>query len=234
MLWMGRWASAMEPDYVVQLGDWLTLDSLSTHAQPGTIERNLLPSFKDDLGAAEESITLFHEGLKAKELAGSGLIFIYGNHEHRAHRFENRTPELEGVVADNIDRVFTAGGFRIIPYGEYLFIEGVGFIHHVNNNLGRPYGGKTAPQRIATDSVFSTISGHTHQRHSAAVPKIGPNLAVRAISAGCALPFGHVEQYAKHSTTGWDYGVLFVTICDGQILDEQWFSMLTLEERFGK
>lgn len=234
MLWIGRWCNDMAPDYIVQLGDWLTLDSLSTHAKPGTTTKFLQPSFQDDIGAGERSMALFEKGLQQKQGTTDNCprIITYGNHEFRAHRFEDGLPELQGTIVNNVDRVFTAGGFRIVPYGEFLFIEGVGLIHHANNTLGRPYGGKTANQRIATDSNFSTISGHTHQRQSASVPKIGPNLSVRSISAGCALPYGHVEQYAKHSTNGWDYGCLLVTICKGQILDERWFHMLSLEDSY--
>lgn len=229
MLWLGRWCADMAPDYIVQLGDWLTLDSLSTHANPGSITKMIQPPVHDDLVAGEQSLQMFTKGLGGY---GGKRIIVYGNHEYRAHRYEDRFPELQGVIVGRLDGLFEAADFRIVPYGEYVFIEGVGFTHHVNNTLGRPYGGKTAAQRIATDSVFSTVSGHTHQRHSVAVPKIGPNANVRAISAGCALPSGYVEHYAKHATTGWEYGAMWLSICEGVILDEHWFSMELLEERY--
>lgn len=232
LLWIGRWCADMAPDYIVQLGDFLTLDSMSTHAKPGTITHSRAPTFEHDLDAGRKAMELFNRG--AGNPGACPRIICYGNHEFRAHRFEENTPNVEGSIVGSMDELFAElGGFRIIPYGEFVFIEGVGFIHHVNNTIGRPYGGKTSAQRIASDSVFSVVHGHTHSKQSADVPKIGPNNAVRAISAGCALPHGHIEHYARHSTTGWWMGVLCLTIQDGQILDEHWTSMLTLEANYG-
>lgn len=227
--WIGRWCAEEEPDYIVQLGDFLTLDSMSTHADPASLTARFNPSFQQDIEAGHEAMGHFQKGLgnsRAKKYV------TLGNHEYRGERYEDRNPVLQGTIVSEINRVFTEANFYITPYSEWLFIDGVGFIHHVVNGGGKPYGGKTGTQRAAGDATFSFVHGHTHNRMGVDIPKIGPDSHVRGISAGCALPFGHVEAYARHSTTGWWHGVLSINICDGRILDEYWTSMLTLERKF--
>ena len=232
MHWIGRWVNDIEPDYIVQLGDWLTLDSMSTHAAPGSIAQLQAPTFQADLAAGRESIEIFNDAVGDKGI--TKRIETLGNHEFRAYRFENLNSCLEGTLIQEIEEMFAAGGFRPVPFGQFAFIEGVGFIHHANNTLGRPYGGKTVAQRIAAESIFSVVHGHCHTKQAADAPKIGPSHSVRAISAGCALPYGHVEEYAQHATTGWWWGVLNLVIHNGIILDEHWTSMISLERRYGR
>lgn len=229
--WIGRWVAHSEPDAVIQLGDFATLDSLSTHHDRGSLTARLTPNFAQDVDAVRDAIGLYKEGMQG--FSPKIHIMTEGNHEYRAKRYEELNPHLGGSVTINLVNAIAEGGFRIAPYGEFVFIGGVGFIHHAVNGAGRAYGGKTAPQRIAADSNFSVVCGHYHHRYSADVPKIGPNQHTKCISAGCALPFGYIEPYAKHSTTGWWHGVLMITIMDGVILDEHWTSMLTLEKMFG-
>jgi len=55
---------------------------------------------------------------------------------------------------------------------------------------------------------------------------------VSVVNVGCALPHGHVEDYAKHATNGWSWGVTMLGIENGQIVDHQFVSMSTLEDRY--
>lgn len=63
--------------------------------------------------------------------------------------------------------------------------------------------------------------------------KNGPTDKVYVISAGCALPYGEVEHYATHGgATGWSYGILDVTLADGEIVNFAWIDMRTLRDEF--
>lgn len=46
------------------------------------------------------------------------------------------------------------------------------------------------------------------------------------------MPWGDMESYAKHSLTGWWYGVVPMTVQGGVITDLNFVSMLTLRARF--
>jgi hypothetical protein len=56
---------------------------------------------------------------------------------------------------------------------------------------------------------------------------------VKVVNAGCTLPEGHVEDYARHSNHGWNYGVLDIEISEGHIKAHEWTPMSKLEERYG-
>lgn len=127
---------------------------------------------------------------------------------------------------------FTQYGWRTTDFGEFLFIDGVGFTHVPLNEMGRPYGGKTALSRIANDATFSIVFGHTHKDQVYRAPKIGPTNSIKVVNLGCALPHGHVEAYARMSTTGWGYGVYELTLQGGHILSERKFDMIEIRDRY--
>ena len=227
---LGRWANSMCPDYVIQLGDWGTFDSFNRYTERGSYESQLLPTWKQDLESLEESIQAFEDGFSG----GDSIKWITtGNHENRAARYENSDPRLRDTIVPAWQEKFISREWNLKPYQEYLFVEGVGFIHHVTNGMGKAFGGVTANQRAASESVFSVVHGHDHKLEFATRAKIGPSRPVEMISAGCALPQNYVEPYAKHATTGWFWGTLFVKIRNGEILDKSAISMETLYEIYG-
>lgn len=229
MSWIGRYCRDEAPDHVVQLGDLGTFDSVSSHAKPGTIDFEKLPRVEKDFACIARGLDLFDKS--AGNLRALRTI-TKGNHEYRLDRFENANPQTQGLFVDRFDGLMRARDWRVYPFREYAKIGGVGFIHIPINAGGKPYGGKMSAHAIARDSVFSIVHGHTHVRQSVHVAKLGESRLVSVISPGCALPWGHVEDYAKHNATGWFWGVACLTIRDGAILDEAYVSMETLERRY--
>jgi 3',5'-cyclic AMP phosphodiesterase CpdA len=228
--WIGALANDERPDHIVQLGDLATLDSVSGHAPPGTLEWMRNPRILADFDVVQR-------GLDAFERAAAGVRaprwITKGNHEYRLDRFEDKNPQAAEAFVGEFDALLERRKWRVLPFREWLEIEGALFTHIPFNAGGKPYGGKTAASRIANDAGACVIHGHTHQRHTFNAPKIGPGArALSVISAGCALPQGHVEAYARHNATGWWWGVGILTIRAGFILDEQWISMDTLARRY--
>lgn len=230
--WFGRLAAESRPDAIVQIGDWATLDSLNTFEANDTIAGQAKPSFAEDLASLEESIAAFN-----RQLPGGykpRRVITKGNHEYRADRFENKNPELKEFFALQIDQAFLREGWEVKPYGDFLFIGGVGFTHAPHNQMGKPYGGKFPENQIGNDAVFSVVFGHTHKKSSRTFPKIGPNRQIQVINLGSALPDGHVETYAAKSTVGWSYGVFELLIGGGQVVADRFISMQELGARYGK
>lgn len=230
MAWLGAWARDLAPDYVVQLGDLGTWDSVTTHAPPGTLEFEGLPRVTADFEAVKRGLDDFERragNLKARR------IVTKGNHEYRLDRFEDNHPQIQGMLTGKLDDLLSERDWASKPYREYQMISGVGFIHIPINAGGKPYGGKMSAHAIARDAMFSIVHGHTHVRQSTHVAKLGRSQLVSVISPGCALPPGHVEPYAQHSATGWFWGATCLTIRDGVILDENSVSMETLRRRYG-
>jgi hypothetical protein len=227
---MGKWVADQGFDELWQVGDFCTMDSLTRHAHPGSKTFADLPSFRDDLDSLLLALQAFKTGLA--DWSGPKTITL-GNHEHRAAKFEDDNPQMAGHVMNAIVMAFESFGWRVIPFGEFAFTHGVGIVHHPINAMGKAYGGKTANQRAGSDSIFSILHGHDHKYEIAPSAKIGPMGHLDIISVGCALPHGLVEDYAAHGPSGWAWGVCDFRISEGQILDKNFTSMPTLEERYG-
>ncbi len=156
-----------------------------------------------------------------------------GNHEHRIWTHEDEAPHVVGMMQSYLDEVITGAGWTYSPYRLPYMLGGVGFVHIPTGLNGKPVGGKTSTNIIARDSVHDWVVGHTHRREIASVAKIGLDQRVTCINLGTALPEGHVEDYAKLSTTGWWWGAWELEIYAGRITDHHAISMRRLEERYG-
>lgn len=228
--WIFRYGSEHRHDYVVCLGDALTMDSCSRHDKNDTISGRMKPGIKADLDnqlamhQAEERGR--HPDWKPKKLKARG------NHEQRLFDFENQHPETEGTHTHRYAEQLLQFGWRERPFGEIFYIDGIGFTHAPMVN-GRPRGGVNAARATAIDQCESLIHGHTHALQIHHSKKNGPTDKVAVIAAGCALPYGEVEHYATHGgATGWSYGILDITVADGEIIDFAWIDMRTLRARY--
>lgn len=228
--WIARYGSEHRFEDVVCLGDDVTFDSVSRHDRNDTLKGRYKPGIKADLDN--------HEAMEAAFELGRDKLWkprkhrCRGNHNQRLFDFENQHPENEGTHTHRYMQTLAQFGWRERGFGEIMYIGGVGFTHAPFNGLGKPMGGKTATHRAGALMCTSLVHGHTHsfEVHNAA--KLDPTDRVTIVQAGCALPEGEVEHYATHSPTGWSYGVLDLTVCNGAILDLAFVSMRSLRLRY--
>jgi hypothetical protein len=215
---------------LVQVGDWSTNDSVSIHDKNDTRRGRLKPPIKDDLDNLLASHQAFERGRSADYKPKR--VFLKGNHEYRFERFENANPEAHETFTLQRDQTFAQFGWQTRPYGEIWYCEGVGFTHHPTNGAGRAFGGKTGPQRAANETTVPIVSGHTHRRQVHDAPKIGPLERVSMVEIGCGMLWGEIEDYASHSLTGWYWGIVPMTVCNGEITDLEFVSMRRLRSRY--
>lgn len=230
LTWLARHGSQRKFDRVIQLGDWLSMDSCSRHDRNDTWNGRHKPLISDDMAILRESLNAWERG-RAKSWKPK-LWVTKGNHEDRLHQYENNNPETWGVLTDQMDQMWAKAGWKTSPFGEILYISGVAFTHAPIGMMGRPISGKTAGPRTANELTTDLVHGHTHRFSATRVPKIGPRDSVMVIEAGCALPWGEIESYAKHSMTGWWWGVVELTIRDREITDWNAVSMKTLRSEY--
>lgn len=226
----GQLANELHPDYIVDLGDTLDMDSLSNHAVAGSIEDRQRSSFRKEIDSLEEAVAAFHE--TAPDPEEIPRYHLWGNHENRAHRFERNNPTSEGVYTLPLSQVFARYGFADMAFREWLYLEGVGFTHAPINMAGREYGGVNANQTVARESTHSVVWAHTHRREFVERPKIGIGNGVQVFNTGTFMPMGLIKEYAGLSQTGWSYGVHELTLRDGQIESVRTWSTRELQERF--
>lgn len=223
--WLGKYARDTKPDVVLQIGDIATCDSLNSHIPNETLDGRLKPSFEADMG----SLNL---ALQAFGCDGIEKHITLGNHERRIWLYEQTNPEMEGKLVCSLDSVLSNNGWTYSPYGAIHYYGGVGFVHAALNTLGKTYGGKNCLPTIANDSVTDLVIGHSHRGRVHQAPKIGQRYPTTIIDLGCALPDGHVEDYAKHALNGWTWGAYDLLIQHGHVQAAKFISMAELEERY--
>jgi len=227
--WIGRHCVARMPDRVVQIGDFASWNSVSEHEEKGSVSHAKRPSFQEDLRSCEEAMTEFYKQTSGLNIP---LELVCGNHEHRIQRFEDKTPETVGTLSAQFDDLCARYRWRVHPYGQWLMIDSVGFVHVPMNIMGRPYGGQTSENQIANHATHSIVFGHTHRCTFRKTPKIGANNAIEIMNLGSAMPNGYVAKYAGTATTGWSYGIYELEIRAGHIVSHTFVSMSQLEELY--
>jgi hypothetical protein len=227
---LGLLASELQPDFIVDVGDSLDLDSLSTHSVAGSMDDRARPAFLTEIASLTDAYGEFNETApSADEIP---RYHLDGNHCYRADRFENINPSTAGVYTLPLQQVFARYGFTNHKYREWLFIEGVGFIHAPVNGMGKEVGGVNANQTVSREATFSVVWGHTHKREVINRPKFGIGNQITVFNTGGMMPQGYIKAYAGLSLTGWTYGPSELTLRDGQIESVRSWSVLELAERY--
>ena len=229
-LWTGHYVRETKPDVYGKIGDALTFDSLNTHIPNENYNGKAKPSFIADIASGHEAYDAFDAGLGSWN---PEKHVTDGNHERRLYLFEDQAPETIGMMQRDYDHLLESHGFTHSPYGLIQYYGGVGFVHCALNTLGKSYGGKNCLPTIANDSVSDLVIGHSHRARIHQAPKIGQRYPTTIIDLGCALPSGHIEDYAKHALNGWTYGIYDLLIQHGHIQSAKFISMDELEERYG-
>jgi hypothetical protein len=228
--WIARLGSERRPTVVVDLGDAVTMDSCSRHDRNDTLKGRLKPSIKADLDNHLASLQAFERGRERDWKPRR--IKTRGNHEQRLWSFENEHPENEGSHTNAYAEQLLQFGWQERGFGEFAYVSSVAFTHAPINGMGRPMGGKTATHRAGGMLTSSLVHGHTHQLHVFSDAKMGAQERITVVQAGCALPWGEYEHYASTGPGGWWWGVLMMSVWDGQIVDLEAISMLTLRARY--
>lgn len=228
--WIGRFAAEKRPDCIVSIGDWASLDSLSSHEMPGSAKHAAMTSFAQDLESLEDSLEAFHRDLPV----GSIPTFItLGNHEDRAWRAANQDPKRCGDIPVRLEQAFAQFRWNTVEYGQHLTLAGCDFVHSGRSIMGKDFGGEHVERTIANKALRSTVVGHTHRRGMFNAPKIGSNQQISVLNLGTSMPFGKLASYARLSQTGWSYGIYLLRLHGGVIVSEKFWDMRELAEIYG-
>jgi len=229
MRWIGRYVSEAKPDNVVQIGDAFDMSSCEFHSPPGSASQLHRPSFSEDIASGEEAFDTYHSEIGIGEIPHDVTL---GNHEFRVWRLEELAPNLAGTLTLQLEQFFYRYRWRVTPYRQWLFMEGVGFTHVPMSIMQKPIGGRYPENTIGNQATHSIIFGHTHRNNSVTVPKIGINNSITITNVGSAMPHGYIPPYANGATTGYTYGIHDLRLRGGRVEGGNFISLLELEERF--
>jgi len=227
--WLGRLVNEVEPDYFIDGGDFDDMNSLCRYEGNDTYKGKFKPAFTHDLESSEEARTVLSETITHK----CKKHFILGNHEDRLFSFEDRNPEVYGMMQHAYFEIQKRHGWQITRYRDYLNIEGVDFTHVPMNAMNKPFGGKRAVVSVAANSIRDVCFGHTHVYGYCDEPKLGPGRSTISINGGCYMPDGYMPSYAFGSSKGLWYGAHVISISGGRIVGHQPLTIRELEACYG-
>ena len=223
--WIGKFAADTGVKRVHSTGDWWTMDSFSTHTDRATWEGFAKPTFDQDRESFHESQQAFQRGLGSHKVKKTCTL---GNHEVRAARYSNSHPDGLNYM-DLVEEAFMQWGWRTVPYGEWMFINGVGFVHVPFNRMGRSLTKSQRPNKVMCD----VIHGDDHEFTVTTDFKSGPFRSPTVYSAATSLPPWFIEGYTNKGGATWRSGVCKATIWGGYVMEWQFIDMCLLRRRYG-
>lgn len=221
---LGKFARRNNVDYVVQIGDFISADSVNPHAKRGTRRSKEAPDVSGDLFALVNEGLTFVANLnpRSRKKARIPLYITEGNHEQWFYRFQNDVPEIGDMLIAHLHQGFARFADEYIRYGQFKEIEGVLFTH-APVVCGKRVEGKYAEERIAERTNKHVVFGHTHRLKMVTSEKfLSP--PVHVINIGCSL-LGP-EDYCEHdSASNWWYGVVIAEHNENKINKLEFITM---------
>lgn len=233
MALIGHHAAATRPEHIVHIGDGSDWNSVCRHTKNDTYKARQKPSIRQDLDNFSENWDALNAPMDAAGVTSS-RHYTMGNHDAWLETFEDLTPEVKGMATGERDRTLARAGWSWTAYGEFYFLGGVGFVHVPLNLMGKPAGGATPENSIATQATHDIVFGHTHRFNACRRVKMGYANQVTVVNTGGAMPEFYVGDYAQNTQgAAMTSGVLDIDIFDGRIQSQRLVTMRELEKRYG-
>lgn len=196
--WIGQYIVDKQPDVIVHLGDHYDLPSLSSWDRgKATFEGR---RFKADVEAGHAALERLEGALdgynatrrrfKEKQYLPEKHV-TWGNHEHRATRAAEASPELVGFVGTHLfDDFWQARGWQTHQYTEVVDVDGIWYSHlFLNEMTGKPLGAQASTLLKYIGHTFT--QGH-RQTYDLSTRYVGKKMHRALIAGACYL---HDEDY---------------------------------------
>jgi hypothetical protein len=199
-LWAGKLARDLKPDTIICMGDFSSLDSLSSYDKGKKSFEGR--RYKKDIDHAHDALEKFNKGLNGRR---SRKVMLLGNHEDRIDRIVDETPELDGTISTK-DLKFKEFGWEVIAYQEPVAIDGVHYCHNYPTGImGKPISGDNIARSLLLKNKVSSTVGHCHL-FDYSMCTVPTGRKVIGLSAGCYLH--HKEDYARNTQRLWWSGLI--------------------------
>ena len=199
-LWAGKLARDLKPDTIICMGDFSSLDSLSSYDKGKKSFEGR--RYKKDIDHAHDALEKFNKGLNGRR---SRKVMLLGNHEDRIDRIVDETPELDGTISTK-DLKFKEFGWEVIAYQEPMAIDGIHYCHNYPTGImGKPISGDNIARSLLLKNKVSSTVGHCHL-FDYSMCTIPSGRKVLGLSAGCYLH--HKEDYARNTQRLWWSGLI--------------------------
>ena len=225
-LWAGKLARDLKPDTIVCMGDFSSLDSLSSYDKGKKSFEGR--RYKKDIDHAHDALEKFNKGLNGRR---SRKVMLLGNHEDRIDRIVDETPELDGTISTK-DLKFKEFGWEVFAYQEPVGIDGVHYCHNYPTGImGKPISGDNIARSLLLKNKVSSTVGHCHL-FDYSMCTIPSGRKVLGLSAGCYLH--HKEDYARNTQRLWWSGLIVKRNVRQGEYDIETIEYNTVKRRYGR
>ena len=225
-LWAGKLARDLKPDTIICMGDFSSLDSLSSYDKGKKSFEGR--RYKKDIDHAHDALEKFNKGLNGRR---SRKVMLLGNHEDRIDRIVDETPELDGTISTK-DLKFKEFGWEVIAYQEPVAIDGIHYCHNYPTGImGKPISGDNIARSLLLKNKVSSTVGHCHL-FDYSMCTIPTGRKVIGLSAGCYLH--HKEDYAKNTQRLWWSGLIVKRNVKQGEYDIETVEYNSVKRRYGK
>jgi hypothetical protein len=225
-LWAGKLARDLKPDTIICMGDFSSLDSLSSYDKGKKSFEGR--RYKKVIDHAHDALEKFNKGLNGRR---SRKVMLLGNHEDRIDRIVDETPELDGTISTK-DLKFKEFGWEVIAYQEPVAIDGVHYCHNYPTGImGKPISGDNIARSLLLKNKVSSTVGHCHL-FDYSMCTIPSGRKVLGLSAGCYLH--HKEDYARNTQRLWWSGLIVKRNVRQGEYDIETVEYNTVKRRYGK
>lgn len=214
-----------QPDYVVIIGDFLSLNCLSAWDRNKRLTMEGM-RYWQEIEAGNIALDKMMKRIPKK----TKIVFVEGNHEDRLTRYLETDPTFHGFVSVQKDLRLADRGIEWVPYKDVYYINEVGFTHIPINGMGKGIGNPGVAQKALKLFHHSIVFGHTHTLDHAAEHRHGAPHLNQALSVGCF--FYHIDEYAKGSKTDYWRGLCVLNIYSPNRFDVETWSLGRLETSF--
>jgi hypothetical protein len=160
--WAALYACDKLPDVIIQAGDWLDFESLSSYDRGKKAAEGR--RVKKDLDSAELSLKIFDLVMDEhwpRNTPRPRRVITLGNHCHRWNRYAEDHPELDGMV----ELPFERHGWETVPFLEPIEIDGFTYAHYfcrnANGQVMQSKSGQANARLQAQREMKSCVAGHT-------------------------------------------------------------------------
>jgi hypothetical protein len=223
-----------KPDVIVHIGDHWDMPSLSSYAQPGSLEKEG-SRIRADIDAGNAAWEMLFAPMwaeinrrkeKHRKRWAPRLVYCRGNHEDRLDRTVGNNPQLEGVLSTDM---METPGFERHPYLEIVDIDGIWYSHYfASTHSGRSVGGSIDNRLNKIGRSF--VQGH-EQGFLYGTRQFPGSLTRHGLVAGSF--YLHDEKYRGLQSNGeWRGIVVLNEVRDGGNYDVMPLSMGYLLRKF--
>lgn len=225
--WIGRLIEALRPEYVIDIGDWYSMESLSSYDKGKKSYEGR--RYAKDIEAGNDGQERLLFPLRQAKRKFPKFFRCLGNHENRITRALEFDPILIGTIGLS-DLQSKESYWEEYPFLVPLELEGVQFQHYFTTGVKNlPVGGAHQAFTLLMKEHRSSVQGHTHI-FDYCVQRAGPKF-IHGLVVGCCQDYD--ADWAGPANAKWNRGIVVLRGLDSGEFDHEWISIDRLKEAYG-